>query len=66
VRFRTSTVVIAVVIAAYLVFMALEFAGIVGHHAGRVQAGMVVLLVLLVALLAGDLARSRRRPEADR
>jgi hypothetical protein len=65
VRLQLSTAIIAAVIAAFVIFIGLEFAGVVGNEAGRLQPGLLVMLILLMGLLLGDVRRSRRGSRTD-
>ena len=58
-KFRTSTIIIAAVCVAFLAFLVLEFTGLIGNRAGKLPPGMVALLILLIALLVGDVSRNR-------
>jgi hypothetical protein len=60
---KMSTILIAAMTAAYLVYLVLRFLGVAGHSKGEIPAGMAGMFVLLVVLLVADLQRNRRNPD---
>jgi hypothetical protein len=65
VRLKPSSIIVAGVMIAYLIYFVLRFAGVVGHAKDEVPAAMVALFILLAALLVADLRRTRRNTEGD-
>ncbi len=61
---KLSTIIIATVTIALAAYIALEFAGVFGERQGNVSAGLIGMLILVSALLIGDLRRNR--VEVDR
>jgi hypothetical protein len=65
VKLKLSTIIVASVTAAVVIYLALEFTGVVGNDPGRVQPGWFVILILLVGSLFRDVRRNRAGSEVD-
>ena len=65
-KLKPSTMIVASVAAAIVIYVALEFGGVVGNEPGRLQPGWFLILILLVGALVRDVRRSRAGTEVDR